>query len=316
MRRILLVTTANDLAADLVILHLERRGVPFVRFNQEEFPERIAVSWPGDGRSASLTVDGELTTCAEIGGAWFRHAAGPSLPLSEERRMADFIARESTGFLAGFWETTPWFWMNRPSAAAFAGSKLQQLAQARALGLRVPQTLVTNCPQAARDFVATRKAVAKPVVSGGLVEAGRRYAVYTTAVTPKDLAGEAVHLAPVIFQERVANDFDLRATVVGTRVFAIRISVRNRDGEADWRAADPAQVSYERYCLPPALEAGCVALVNAFSLSFAALDFIVTPEGEHVFLELNPAGQWGWLEEATGAPVTPTIVDRLIEAAT
>src|SRR5271166_1061470 len=216
MRRILLVTTASDLAADLVILHLGRRGVPFVRLNQEEFPERIAVAWPGDGRFGTLTVSGQAVACAEIRSAWFRHPAGPALPSAEERRTADFIARESAGFLAGFWETVPWFWMNRPSAAALGSNKLRQLAQARALGFRVPETLVTNCPRAARDFVGRRDAIAKPVVNGGLTEAGRRYAVYTTPITRYELADQAVRAAPVIFQERIANDFDLRATVVET----------------------------------------------------------------------------------------------------
>jgi hypothetical protein len=313
MRQVLLVTTATDLAADLIILHLGRRGVPFVRFNQEDFPERVTVAWPGDSRCGILAVGGDVVPCAEIGSAWFRYPAGPSLPAPEDRCTADFIARESAGFLAGFWETAPWFWMNRPSAVALGGSKLTQLTQARAFGFLVPETLVTNCPKAARDFVGGRDGIAKAVVNGGLTKAGRRYAVYTTPVTGDDLADEAVRAAPVIFQARIANDFDLRVTVVGTQVFATRISVRNRDGEADWRAVDPSRLTYERHGLPPALETGCIALVKAFSLSYAALDFIVTPEGEHVFLELNPSGQWGWLEEATEAPITDAIVNQLIE---
>jgi MvdD-like protein with pre-ATP grasp domain len=315
MRRVLLVTTASDLAADLVVLQLGRRGVPFVRFNQEDFPEHVTMAWPGDGRCGALAVGGEVVPCAEIHSAWFRYSAAPSVQAGEERRTADFILRESAGFLAGFWETAPWFWMNRPSAAALAGNKLRQLAQARALGFLVPETLVTNCPRRARDFIGGHGGIAKAVVNGGLVEAGRRYAVYTTPVTGDDLTDEAVCAAPAIFQERIANDFDLRVTVVGTRVFGTRISVRNRDGdrETDWRAIDPARLAYEKQRLPSSLEAACVTLVKAFSLSFAALDFIVTPTGEHVFLELNPSGQWGWLEEATGLPLTDAIVEQLVE---
>jgi glutathione synthase/RimK-type ligase-like ATP-grasp enzyme len=175
--------------------------------------------------------------------------------------------------------------------------------------------MVTNSPKAARDFVSGRDGIAKSVVNGGLTEGDRRYAIYTTPVTSDDLADEAVRAAPIIFQERIANAFDLRVTVVGTRVFATRIFVRDRDGEADWRSVDPSRITYEPHRLPSRLEAGCIALVKAFALSFAALDFIVTPQGEHVFLELNPSGQWGWLEEATGTPVTDAIVNQLIEGA-
>jgi hypothetical protein len=313
MRRVLLVTTAGDLAADLIIVSLERRGIPFVRFNQEDFPERVTIAWPGDGRCGTLAISGESATCSEFRSAWFRYPAGPSLRVREDQRTAEFIARECSGFLTGFWETAPWFWMNRPSAVALAGSKLRQLAQARAFGFPVPETLITNCPKAAREFIGGRDGIAKTVVNGGLTEGGCRYAIYTTPIGCDDLDDGAVRAAPVIFQERIANDFDLRVTVVGTRVFGTRIVVRDRDGEADWRAVDPSRLIHERYCLPSALEEDCIALVKAFSLSFAALDFIVTPEGKHVFLELNPSGQWGWLEEATQAPITDAIIDHLIE---
>jgi glutathione synthase/RimK-type ligase-like ATP-grasp enzyme len=313
VRRILLVTTASDLAADLVIFHLRRRDVQFIRFNQEDFPERAAIAWPSEGSCATLAVDGEEVSCANISSAWFRYPTGPTVPAAEDQRTTDFVAREATGFLAGFWETMPWFWMNRPSAVTLASSKLRQLAQAHANGFHVPKTLVTNCAQAAREFVSSRDTIVKAVVSGGFTEATQRFAIYTTPITIDDLADDVVRVAPIIFQEHIENSFDLRVTVVGTRVFSTRISIRHRDGEADWRAIDPAQLTYERYSLPSAIEAASVTLLKAFSLSFAALDFIVTPDGEHVFLEINPSGQWGWLEEATGLPITDAIVDDLIE---
>ncbi len=316
MRRVLLVTTARDLAADLVILHLARRNIPFERFNQENFPERTIVAWPGDGSLGALTIRGNVMSCAEIGSAWFRHASEPALPAAEDRRTADFIIRECAGFLDGFWETMPWFWMNRPSAVAASANKLRQLARAKAFKFRIPDTLVTNCPKAARDFVGQRASIAKPVVSGGLTDDGRRDAVYTTPVTRDDFSDDdSVRAAPMILQERIANAFDLRVTVVGSRVFATRILARDRDDETDWRAVDPSRIAYEPYVLPAPLEANCIALVKAFSLSFGALDFVVTPDGDHVFLELNPSGQWGWLEGATGDRITDAIVDQLAEGA-
>ena len=136
--------------------------------------------------------------------------------------------------------------------------------------------------------------------------------VYTSAITVNDLSDASVQAAPAIYQERIANEFDVRVTVIGSRVFAARILAQRRDGEVDWRALDASRLRYEHYVLPDDIERRFIALVQAFSLSFAALDFIVTPDGEHVFLEINPSGQWGWLESATGHPITDAIVDRLI----
>lgn len=109
-----------------------------------------------------------------------------------------------------------------------------------------PNALVTNCAKSAREFVSGREVVAKPVVSGGLIEAGRRYAVYTTPITINDLADGAIHAAPVIFQERIPNAFDLRVTIVGSRVFATRIAARDRGSVADWRGF---RVRLSRVCI-------------------------------------------------------------------
>jgi hypothetical protein len=174
--------------------------------------------------------------------------------------------------------------------------------------------VATNSPDDARGFVLGRPAIAKTLVGGRLSIGGTHQAVFTTAVGPCDLGPDAaIRACPVIFQPRIATRLDLRVTVVGTQVFAAQIMLRDRTGDdVDWRGADPARVCYECYRLPADLEARCVDLVAAMGLTYGALDFVVTAEGEHVFLELNPAGQWGWLERRLGLPITDAILDTLI----
>ena len=124
----------------------------------------------------------------------------------------------------------------------------------------------------------------------------------------------SVRASPTIFQERVDNLFDLRVTIVGSRIFSAKIQIRDKgDDEVDWRSLEVERIYYERYTLPKAVSAACHRLVKGLSLHFAAIDFIVTPEGDHVFLELNPSGQWGWIEGATELPITDAIVDLLCE---
>jgi hypothetical protein len=310
-----LVTTASDLAADLIVFHLRRRDADFVRFNQEDFPGRASLVWRGATSSGTIALGSDVIDCKDIRGAWFRYPVGPFEPMPEQKPFLGFVTSETAGFLSGFLETMPWFWMNRPSAVARAANKLLQLAYARQWGFVVPETLVTNCGKTARDFVRKQDSIAKTVNNSGLSQAGRRYVVYTTAVMPDDLTDNSVGASPVIFQRRIANEFDLRVTVVGEQVFGVRILARERGAAVDWREIEPSQLIYEPYGLPAELERRCIALARALSLSFAAFDFIVTPEGDHVFLEINPSGQWGWLEEATGLPITDTIVDRLIAGA-
>jgi glutathione synthase/RimK-type ligase-like ATP-grasp enzyme len=309
---ILLVTETADLAADLLVLAAGDRGIPFIRFNQDEFPQRAAISWQSDGQTR-FCCDGRAYTESDVSGAWFRRMPSPK---TNHDPTAAFVARETEGFLGGVWDTAPWFWMNPPAAAARAEHKLLQLRHARRLGFMIPPTLATNCPDAAVRFVDHAPAIAKALVGGRVAIDGVDHAVFTSAVTAEDLTEHDEILAcPAIFQPRVETRFDLRVTVVGDQIFPARIVLRDRtDQDLDWRRADPARLIYEPHILPADLALKCTKLVATLGLAYGALDFVVTPNDEHVFLELNPAGQWGWIERALGLPITDAILDKLTEA--
>ncbi len=305
---VLLVTETSDLAADLLVLGARDRGIALVRFNQDDFPLRAQIVWQSDGE-IRFHCEGQDFSGGDVSGAWFRRVP------HREQHTAAFVDRESQAFLGGVWATAPWFWMNVPSAAVQAEHKLLQLLHARRLGFTVPDTLATNCPDEGRRFVSSRGTIAKTLAGGRLVVGGIRHAVFTTAITVDDIgADEAVQVCPVIFQSHIETLFDLRVTVVGEQVFAARIIVQDRTvHDLDWRHVATERVRYERHVLSAELRAKCVELVAAMGLSYGALDFVVTSQGEEIFLELNPAGQWGWIEQALGLPITDAILDRLNE---
>ncbi len=309
MSYILLVTETSDLAADLLVIAAERRGIPILRFNQDEFPQDIEVAWHGaEGfslRSAQFQVFER-----EIVAAWFRKNRRRVGTSSE---VSAFVSRESDGFLNGIWETTGWTWMNRPSAVRQAEHKLLQLRHAARLGFEIPDTLVTNAPEAARLFARARPVIAKTVAGAGLTLGGVDQVIFTSPVSASDLDhDDAIKSCPLILQTKVRKSFDLRVTVVGERVFTARIMVRcQEDDEIDWRAIDETRLVYECDELPPDFAARCIKLVSDFGLLFGAIDFVVAEDGRRVFLELNPSGQWGWLERALQLPISDAILERL-----
>lgn len=311
MQYILLITETSDLAADLLVLSAKQRRIPVIRFNQDEFPQRICVQWRGTGQSR-FSLEKHCFAEDEVSGAWFRRA--PRTSSGKKDDVSNFVLRESDGYLKGIWETTSWLWMNFPSAVARAELKLLQLRHAQQIGLKVPDTLVTNCPEATRSFAEGRNVIAKTVVGGGLSIDGIGHAIFTTAVTSGDLDIDSeIQACPLTFQNRIPVQYDLRVTVVGDSVFAARVAVRDRnDSDVDWRGLDPARLHYERDSLPQEIEIKCRKLVAAFGLMYGALDFVVTPDGEYVFLELNPSGQWVWLERRLRMPITDTILDILV----
>jgi len=60
------------------------------------------------------------------------------------------------------------------------------------------------------------------------------------------------------------------------------------------------------------VNAKIVDIVRGSGLTYATLDFIVRPDDELVFLELNPAGQYLWIEQLTGLPISEAICDYLV----
>ena len=121
---------------------------------------------------------------------------------------------------------------------------------------------------------------------------------------PSDLEHmDALRMAPVIFQEYVAADADLRVTIIGPHLFATAIRAAPGGYEVDYRMDMPG-ASFQEAALPEPVAARLRDLMQRLGLVYGAIDLRRTPEGEYVFLEVNPAGEWRFVEERTGQPMT------------
>jgi hypothetical protein len=112
-----------------------------------------------------------------------------------------------------------------------------------------------------------------------------------------------------LFQERIIHRHAVRAVVVGRQVVATAIHAHTAAARMDWRS-DYDALSYEPAELPSDVTAAVHGLMAHLGLRFGVLDFLVRPDGEHVFLEINPNGQWAWIDHAA-APVAAAIADAL-----
>jgi hypothetical protein len=170
-----------------------------------------------------------------------------------------------------------------------------------------------------REFAAENETgiVAKmlraPVIRGPAGLQG----VFTTALTPQDLSDlDGLRLCPMVFQERIEKRLELRVTVVGQRVFTAALDSQQIAGaESDWRQ-NPAAVAraWQSYTLPRDVARMVSALMDRLRLNYGAADFILTPNGRYVFLEINPGGQFGWLETELGLPISEAIADVLVDS--
>ncbi len=221
-----------------------------------------------------------------------------------------FAWSESTEALTGFWRALDCFWMNPPAGDEVAQRKLRQLQLARQVGLEIPATLVTNDPRLARSFVEKHLAQGGPGVIRkafrNIAEAPRS----TEMVTAADLARiDDVRFAPVTFQEFVPAELDLRVIVVEDEVFAVAIR-STAEFQTDYRMGI-GSAQFSPWTLPDDVTSALLELHRRLGIVYGASDFRVTPDGRHVFLEVNPAGEYLFATERTGQPVPQAIAAAL-----
>jgi glutathione synthase/RimK-type ligase-like ATP-grasp enzyme len=205
------------------------------------------------------------------------------------------------------------FCVNPPPFNSAFEEKIAQMLVASNAGLRVPSTLYTTRLEAARHFLNAQggSMIYKPfrahieVHEGASGQPARARRLLTNRVQPADLVESENFLpTPSIFQPYIPKAFELRIVVVGQQLFACAIdSQRSPVSREDWRRYDIGNTPYRPYDLPPEISAKLRIVMDRLGLVFGSIDLIVTPEGEYVFLEVNPNGQFDWVARLTKMPI-------------
>jgi len=315
---VLIITNDHDEHADAVVGELTRREVPVFRFHPAEFPGACCVSIEiEDGRvQGELRAGGRRVAFDDICGAWYRRSGNlyesePRLSITSEK-LDNYVKIQSQGALSALCNTLQALWVSHPPTLRRAEVKALQLVQASRAGLAIPHTLISNDPEWATTFVEAlgdTDCAIKPLLAVGATDEQGGFRMPLTAMLPRGHSLASVAHAPTILQPYVDKAFELRVVVIGGRIFAAKMDTQaDEKSRIDSRGGDPAQEIFE---LPDEVQASLHRLMDSFGLNFASLDMIVTPDGDFVFLELNPNGQWLWLELELGLPLVATMADLL-----
>ncbi|MFJ8650515.1 ATP-grasp ribosomal peptide maturase [Streptomyces sp. NPDC093546] len=312
-RPVLVATESADITADMVIAHLNRRGVPVVRFNPADM---------GDGR---LTVSARFGTCPvpvagqvrtpsraaaleRIRAVYWRRPVWPAFEGLADADARFAAAQVRHGLGGTLYAVDGVRWVNHPLRNAAADYKPAQLALAQRLGLTIPPTLVTNDPDEARAFIAAHGQVITKTLRWTPYERdGVGLTSWAEPVTAEEV-DDTLRITPHLFQVRVDKVADLRVQVVGGHVFAVRIE----SGLLDWRR-DYSALTYSVVDLPDRLDRTLRHYLDRFGLASGSFDLAVDRDGVPHWLELNPNGQWGWLEERTGLEMAAAFAALLSE---
>ena len=319
---VLVLTSAQDRSVEPVLEKFDLMGQKFFRFDTDLFPEKTTLSLGLESGNLDGVIELggglERVEFGSIKSCWYRHVAPANV--TDARAYSRFIKEESKVALWSLYTSLDAFWMNPPLTGArlLNNNKLYQMKTASSFGIRTPKTLISNNPYSLLDFCRRCGGrLAVKMLSGHVfVREGSTdtMCVYTNLVSEKDLADrvEEISLAPILAQEYISKKLELRITIVGQRVFACEIHSQDSERTThDWRRYDFDKVKHLKHNLPKKIEERLLRLVTFWGLQFAAIDMIITPEDQYVFLEVNPQGQWGWIEDLTGMPISRAIAELL-----
>lgn len=296
---------------------LKRRGAAFAVYDPASYPQSsvVTVEHTGRGMQRRLSWAGADLAFEDINAVWYRRPGDFELSPQLRTGESSWLHMECSHVFRALWEGSSALWVSKPSAIQRASLKLLQLDLAPTLGFTVPRFVITNEVDVARNFVASCRdgVVVKALANPAILDDKQAGAIYTHLLSSGDLEMiDAVRFGPTYLQEFVPKRLDVRVTVIGDRVFAIGIeSTRQDRGQVDFRRAEIYDLPHRVINLPKPISRACRDLVQRLGLMFGAIDLLLTTSGEYVFLEINPNGQWHWLEQITGVPLTAALCDLL-----
>lgn len=319
---ILVITSKRDSHIGPVASQIHKAGIPWVRLNTEDFANNIEIQLsPTTGIGILYVRDsGKTIDLQQVHSVWYRKPDPVNVShYSLEPPALDYVEAELNEVLLGLYALLcEAKWINDPFRSRIAHRKLLQLKIAKQVGFATPRTLVTNNPHAALEFGRSLKSGIAVKSLGAIsitqeLDGGvhQQYGIFTRRITTEELlkVEDKICHMPTLFQEFIEKQFELRITVVGRQVFACRIESR-ADLPADDYRFDTENVNHTQYDCPE-LHDKLQAYLNYFGLNFGCFDVLISKTGQPVFLEMNPNGQWLWVENMTGLPISKAIADEL-----
>ena len=318
MKKVLILSFDRDPHVLAVCSHLQTGN--YFLLNTDKISERYQISFSSKTSIYTVKDLNEDRTLAldSSWNIWNRRIVDPEMPTNIPRDLAKIVADETKKTLQGMLLAHRGKVVNYPSHEYLARSKLHQISLASTLNhyIRVPSTLVTNNPDELRAFYEAHQGhVCFKLQKGAIADIGdKKMTVLTSKVKPEHLSDESLlRQSPILFQEYIAKEYEVRATVIGQEVIGTAIHSQEAEiSRVDYRRYD-FSVPYKKLKLPVYVQEFCLAMLESYGLYFGAFDFIVTKEKNFVFLELNSNGQWLWLEQLSGSRISKSLADYLIK---
>ncbi|ULB35728.1 hypothetical protein [Proteiniphilum propionicum] len=295
---------------------MKERNISFYRFNTEEFSKSCFFTFDFT-RNVFILFDTILCkqfNLKEFSAVYFRR---PELPNINNNGLSSgeiqFLRNEFYYTLEGLYKIlNDLYWVSPVYAIREAENKIYQLELAKSIGFSIPDSIITNIYADSLDFYNRNKSncIVKPIKSGLIEDTNIPKVVFTNLLKEKPKIKQ-IELSPNFFQAHIKKTYDVRVTMVGDKPFAVLIdSQNNSETLVDWRKGE-FSLKHTKIKLPDEILKQCITLLKTLNLRFGAIDFILDTNEDFIFLEINPNGQWAWIEKQTGYDISNEIVNLL-----
>ncbi len=313
MKSVLILSGNEDAHADNMCKVFDRKAIPYFFFSTDNFPYNAQVTL---GDNYTLGYNERQVELTPEWSIWNRRIFPPKFPTGFPQNLEGTVIEECKRTIQGLLVTHQGLVVNNPFSNYIANNKVEQLRRAKNIGLEVPDTILTNDPDKAKEFYEKHegKIIFKMQKLPIIEDEGTHKTVLTNVVSPREFEENAQRIrnAPCYFQEIIPKKYEIRLTVIGEKLFPIAIHSQDSEhSRVDFRRYDFQNVKYEEVKIHEDIEDKILNLVKSYNLHYAAIDLILTPEDRYVFLEINPNGQYLWTEEMSGAPITEYFADYL-----
>lgn len=301
---VLIVSNTDDQHVAIIHEQLRERSIESIRLDSDTFATK-SNSWRIYADVVKSSHSSWFTPGVDV--VWYRKVRLQDVAEPVE----SFVHQETEGLLDSILNNyKECRWVNARDSLARARPKISQLQSAKELGFRIPDTIVTNDIEELKNFAAQHdgKIIAKPIQTQ-VIESPDCPLVLGTRQLTQEHYVSATKFAPCYAQERLLLNSEIRIVVFGNQLHAFRMTAKQSTD--DLKQLELDQIHHEKCSIDGLVSQKIHSLMSFYGLEFGAIDLAVIDDGEPVFLELNPNGQWLWLQYMTGENLIDPFIDFL-----
>ncbi|HZV72661.1 MAG TPA: hypothetical protein VFF79_03005 [Conexibacter sp.] len=242
------------------------------------------------------------------GRGWIRRIAPPGWRRGLISGSREAVERSAwTSLIVGIAGSPGVEWLTPLDRLVFCENKLIQGRVAQGLGVSIPRTAVVSLPEAIPAEFG-ENVVVKPLGSSHFAEADQQErVVWAESMSRRDERLKLLDGAPFLVQEHLVAEYHLRVVTVAGQAWSCALDATNLP--VDWRRHEAAHHSFVPFDSPDVCDRALM-VAAAMSLGYSSQDWLLTGD-DAVLLDVNPAGQWLFLEEHTASEVTASIAQWL-----